>query len=278
MVGSTLGSYRIVAQLGQGGMGAVYKAEDTRLGRTVAIKILLEETPNAGGAGEERFWREARAISSLNHPNICTIHDVGSADGRRYLVLELLDGRTLAEWIHAGIDRDHQIAWAIQIASALQEAHRHGIVHRDLKPSNIFVTHAGQIKVLDFGLAKVLSPASSDDTTVAPLTQAGTTVGTINYMSPEQTRSEELDARSDIFSFGAVLYEMASGRKAFPGPMGDAMHAIIALDPKPLSDAGLQAVVARALKKRREDRWQTAGEMHGALEMLQGSPGSVNRR
>src|SRR5262245_26023656 len=146
MVGSTLGSYRIIAQLGQGGMGAVYKAEDTRLGRMVAIKVLLEETQNAGGAGEDRFWREARAISSLNHSNICTIHDVGSADGRRYLVLELLDGRTLAEYIRAGIDRARQVAWAIQIASALQEAHSRAVVHRDLKPSNIFVTHAGHIK------------------------------------------------------------------------------------------------------------------------------------
>ena len=278
MIGSTLGSYRIVAQLGQGGMGVVYKAEDTRLGRTVAIKILLDDVQDAGSVAEDRFWREARVISSLNHPNICTIHDVGSADGRRYLVLELLDGRTLGEHIRAGLDRARQIAWAIQIAGALQEAHSRAIVHRDLKPSNIFVTHTGQIKVLDFGLAKVGSLPSSDETTVRPLTEAGTTLGTINYMSPEQTRSEPLDARSDIFSFGAVLYEMASGRRAFPGPLGDAMHAIIAVDPKPISDAGLQAVITRALRKRREDRWQSAGEMRAALEMLERSPGGVNRR
>src|SRR5262249_12474156 len=263
----------IVAQLGQGGMGTVYKAEDTRLGRDVAIKILLDDAQDAGGVGEDRFWREARGISSLNHPNICTIYDGGFADGRRYLVLELLEARILAEYIRAGIDRTTQIGWAIQIAGALQEAHGHAVVHRDLKPSNIFVTNAGQIKVLDFGLAKVMSRPSSDDTTVAPLTEAGTTVGTINYMSTEPTRGEELDARSNIFSFGAVLYEMVSGRKAFPGPLGDAMHGIIAVDPKPLGDAGLQAVVARALKKRREDRWQSAVEMRAALEMLQRAPG-----
>jgi serine/threonine protein kinase/tetratricopeptide (TPR) repeat protein len=278
MIGSTLGSYRIVAQLGQGGMGTVYKAEDTRLGRMVAIKLLLDDRPDTEDAVEDRFWREARLISSLNHPNICTMHDVGAADGRRYLVLELLDGGTLTEYVRTGIDRARQIAWGIQIASALQEAHGHGIVHRDLKPSNIFVTRTDQVKVLDFGLAKVVAAPSSDDTTVAPLTHAGTTVGTLNYMSPEQARGEELDARSDIFSFGAVLYEMASGRKAFPGRMGEAMHAIIGVDPPPLGDAALQVVTARALKKRREERWQSAGEMAAALEMLQSAPGGVNRR
>src|SRR5262245_55455295 len=156
MIGSTLGSYRIVAQLGQGGMGTVYKAEDTRLGRMVAIKVLLDDRPDAQGSVEDRFWREARVISSLNHPNICTIHDVGAVDGRRYLVLELLDGCTLAECVQTGIDRARQIAWGIQIASALQEAHTQGIVHRDLKPSNIFVTHTSQVKILDFGVAKVV--------------------------------------------------------------------------------------------------------------------------
>ncbi|HET9371768.1 MAG TPA: protein kinase [Vicinamibacterales bacterium] len=275
--GTRFGPYEIGRQLGAGGMGEVYEAADVRLGRRIAIKVLLDDDGDARAA-TDRFWREARVISSLNHPNICTIHDVGSADGRRYLVLELLEGRSLGECIRSGIDRARQIDWGIQIASALQDAHSRAIVHRDLKPSNIFVTRAGQVKVLDFGLAKVVSPQPSDDTTVSRLTQAGTTLGTINYMSPEQTRGEELDARSDIFSFGAVLYEMASGRKAFPGPMGDAMHAIIGVDPKPLEDAGLQSVVARALQKRREERWQSAGEIAAALQMLDRAPGGVNRR
>ena len=277
MLESTIGPYRILGQLGQGGMGAVYRAEDTRLGRMVAIKVLLDGAAGTSGEAEDRFWREARVASALNHPHICTIHDIGESDGRRYLVLELLEGRTLADWIRTGIDRPQVIGWAAQIAAALDEAHGKGIVHRDLKPSNIFVTTGGQIKVLDFGLAKVLAP-SSDETTAAPLTRDGTTLGTINYMSPEQTRGEPLDARSDLFSFGAVLYEMASGRKAFPGPMGDAIHAIVGLDPPPLEDTVLQAVVSRALMKRREDRWQTAGEMAAALTRAPQAPAIHRRR
>lgn len=276
MIESTIGPYRVLELLGQGGMGAVYKAADTRLGRLVAIKVLLD-TPGASTDAEDRFWREARVASSLNHPNICAIHDIGEADGRRYLVLEFLEGRTLADWIRTGFDRVRLMPWATQIALALAEAHSKGIVHRDLKPSNIFVTSGDQIKVLDFGLAKVIAPASDQDTTAAVLTRDGTTLGTVNYMSPEQTRGQNLDARSDIFSFGAVLYEMATGRKAFPGPIGDAFHAIVALEPPPLADPGLQALVSRAIAKRRDDRWQTAGEMGAALAMLRDPP-VVDRR
>jgi len=270
--GSKLGPYEVKSQLGAGGMGEVYLARDTRLGRDVAIKVLpthLATTPDA----RARFEREARAISALNHPNICTLHDVGHQDGVDFLVMEYLEGESLAaRLVNGALPMDEVLRVGTQIADALDKAHRQGLVHRDLKPGNIMLTRSGA-KLLDFGLARgtVLGPAtdlSQSPTHTRPLTVEGAIVGTFQYMSPEQLEGAEADARSDIFSFGAVLYEMATGHKAFEGrSQASLIAAIISQDPpsvtvaQPMAPPALDRVIRTCLAKNPEDRYQSAHDV-----------------
>ncbi|MGD8439076.1 MAG: protein kinase [Holophagae bacterium] len=286
--GSRLGHYRIVEKVGEGGMGVVYEAEDTRLGRRVAVKLLQEEL----GGGEEpveRLRREAQAASALNHPHICTIHEIGEHDGRPFVVMELLQGRSLDRLVAAGpLDTERLVRIADQVADALEAAHAAGIVHRDLKPANVFITRRGDAKLLDFGLAKRGggSPGAHGRTglpTVSvPLTLAGTVLGTAAYMSPEQARGRVVDARSDIFSLGVVLYEMATGKLPFPGDtMADAFAAILDREPEkpsivnPSLPTGLDSVIGKALAKDPDHRYQSAAELRADLRSLLGDASAV---
>jgi serine/threonine protein kinase/tetratricopeptide (TPR) repeat protein len=275
MIGRTISHYRIVEKLGAGGMGVVYKAEDTKLGRYVALKFLSEELLKEPTA-LERFRREARSASSLNHPNICTIHEVDEVDGTPFLAMELLEGMTLKERLEQGPVPDDQIVQlATEFADALATAHAAQIIHRDLKPANLFVTRLGHLKILDFGLAKRTTDPREDSSRLATaakdLTATDTTIGTVSYMSPEQARGEPLDARTDVFSFGAVLYEMATGNRAFNGATTVTIYdAILHRDPPPLggNHQSLEPIVRKAMAKDRELRYQSAADIRADLKRL----------
>jgi eukaryotic-like serine/threonine-protein kinase len=304
LIGRKVSHYRVLQILGGGGMGVVYEAEDLRLGRRVALKFLPEELTSDPGA-LQRFESEARSASALNHPNICTIYEVEEYEGRPFLVMELLEGQTLRDLIatiapgNAPLDLTKLLDLAVQITAGLEAAHRQGIVHRDIKPANIFITSHGQAKILDFGLAKLflIGTASVDSPTTDPpeegspyqlkheaesltasspfLSRTGVAMGTAGYMSPEQVRGEKLDARTDLFSFGLVLYEMATGRRAFAGDTASVLHDTIlnraqspARDLNPELPPKLEKIIGRALIKDREARYQSASEMRAGLENL----------
>jgi serine/threonine protein kinase len=270
--GTRLGPYEIIAPAGAGGMGEVYKARDVRLDRDVALKTLK-------GPFTERFEREARAISALNHPNICTLHDVGQHDGSGYLVMEFIDGTPIA----GPLPVEQAIAYGIQICEALYAAHKKGVIHRDLKPSNILVTKQG-VKLLDFGLAKLASngaiagmgsSSGVEQATVAALTGAHTVVGTPHYMAPEQIEGREVDARTDIFAFDCVMYELLTGHRPFNGQTSSSvMAAVLATNPEPidklvpLTPPALDRIVSRCLAKDPEDRWQSARDVAAELKWV----------
>jgi serine/threonine protein kinase len=290
--GTQLGPYEIQAPLGAGGMGEVYRARDTRLERTVAIKVLPEHL-STNPESKQRFEREARSISSLNHPNICALYDIGNQDGVDFLVMEYLEGQTLAERLHKGaLPIEHVLKIGIEIADALDKAHRQGIVHRDLKPGNIMLTKSGA-KLMDFGLAKpvqasfIASAGVGTPTLSHPLTVEGTVVGTFHYMSPEHVEGKEVDGRSDIFSLGASLYEMVTGRRAFEGKSQlSVVSAILSSDPapfgqtQPLVAPALERAIKRCLAKDPDERWQSAADLCDELRWIAGSsiPGVAAKR
>ncbi|MFI5098766.1 MAG: protein kinase [Candidatus Acidiferrales bacterium] len=279
MVGKTVSHYRVLSKLGGGGMGVVYEAEDTRLGRHVALKFIPEHLAK-DQRSLERFTREARAASQLNHPNICTIHDIEDNGGHPFIVMEKLEGESLKQRIHGkAMDLDDLLDIAVQVTDALAASHAKGIVHRDIKPANIFLTPNGQVKILDFGLAKLAKDGSvgttTDSSVEESLTQVGVIPGTAVYMSPEQARSEDLDARSDIFSFGVVLFEMATGKKPFTGSnVVTTLHAVMNSKPasprsiNPEVPAELEGIIGKAMEKDRNQRYKNATEMKADLARL----------
>ena len=267
--GTRLGPYELLAPVGAGGMGEVYRAKDTRLDRTVAVKVLPAHL-SSSAESRQRFEREAKTISQLSHPHICALYDVGNQDGVEFLVMEYLEGETLSERLLKGaLSVDQVLRYGIEIADALDKAHRQGIVHRDLKPGNVMITKSG-VKLLDFGLAKAVAPTTPQQLTSLPtaLTQEGTILGTFQYMAPEQLEGREADARTDIFAFGCVLYEMATGKKTFSGAtQASLIGSILRDEPSSISDVApltpraLDRLVKVCLAKDPEDRWQTARDV-----------------
>src|SRR5262245_3404970 len=278
--GSRLGSYEIVSPLGAGGMGEVYRARDTKLGREVAIKVLPEETASDPGR-RQRFGQEARSASALNHPNILTIYDIGTSDGTVYIAMELVEGRTLRELVASGepVPTKRLLDVAVQTAEGLAKAHAAGIVHRDLKPENLMVSKDGFVKILDFGLAKLTETAPQDasvlPTAVAAPTEPGTVMGTAGYMSPEQASGQPVDYRSDQFSLGTIVYEMATGKRAFQRKTGaETLVAIIREEPEPLAQAAPAApapvrwIVDRLLAKDPDERYASTRDLARELESV----------